>query len=75
MAGLACQTDRKDPPNQGLILDTFPNEARKWQMTGPHGGWSRSTGHVEKVKLPTFSGRQEDFSEFRKQFRELCRGE
>ena len=32
-------------------------------------------GHVEKVKLPTFSGRQADFTEFRSQFRELCRGE
>ena len=39
------------------------------------GGCSRSVGHVEKVKLPTFSGRQGDFSEFRNQFRELCRGE
>ena len=37
--------------------------------------WPRSWGHVEKVKLPTFSGKQEDFSEFRNQFRELCRGE
>ena len=37
--------------------------------------WPRSRGHVEKVKLPTFSGRQEEFSEFRNQFRELCRGE
>ena len=35
----------------------------------------RSAGHVEKVKLPTFSGRQEDFSEFKSQFRELCAGE
>ena len=35
----------------------------------------RSVGHVEKVKLPTFSGRQDEFSEFRSQFRELCRGE
>ena len=35
----------------------------------------RSAGHVEKVRLPTFSGRQEDFAEFRNQFRELCRGE
>ena len=32
-------------------------------------------GHVEKVRLPTFSGRQTDFSEFRSQFRELCQGE
>ena len=35
----------------------------------------KATGHVEKVKLPTFSGRQEDFAEFRCQFRELCAGE
>ena len=35
----------------------------------------RSAGHVEKVKLPTFTGRQEDFAEFRNQFRELCAGE
>ena len=28
-----------------------------------------------KVKLPTFSGRQDEFSEFRNHFRELCRGE
>ena len=37
--------------------------------------FQRSSGHVEKVKLPAFNGRQEDFSEFRNQFRELCRGE
>ena len=30
---------------------------------------------MEKVSLPTFSGRQEDFSEFQSQFKELCRGE
>ena len=35
----------------------------------------KATGHMEKVKLPTFSGRQEDFAEFRCQFRELCAGE
>ena len=40
-----------------------------------HRGCQRSAGHVEKVKLPTFSGRQEDFAEFRNQFRELCAGE
>ena len=38
-------------------------------------GCSRSSGHLEKVKLPTFNGRQEDFSQFKVQFRELCRGE
>ena len=42
---------------------------------GRSGSCHRSTGHVEKVKLPTFTGRQEDFSEFRNQFRELCAGE
>ena len=35
----------------------------------------RHFGHVEKVKLPMFSGRQGDFTEFRSQFRELCQGE
>ena len=35
----------------------------------------RSAGHVEKVKLPSFSGKHEDFCEFQSQFRELCRGE
>ena len=35
----------------------------------------RSYGHVEKVKLPMFSGKQEEFSEFKTQFRELCQGE
>ena len=30
---------------------------------------------MEKVKLPFFNGKQEDFSEFHCQFRELCRGE
>ena len=36
---------------------------------------SRTRGHVEKVKLPTFSGRHEDFAEFQVQFQQLCRGE
>ena len=31
-------------------------------------------GHVEKVKLPTFSGKQEEFSEFKSQFREAMPG-
>ena len=39
------------------------------------GSGTRTRGHVEKVKLPTFSGKQEDFAEFRNQFRELCKGE
>ena len=38
-------------------------------------GYRRSSGHLEKVKLPSFSGRQEDFSPFKSQFRELCKGE
>ena len=41
----------------------------------PRDSRPRHVGHVEKVKLPTFSGRQADFTEFRSQFRELCRGE
>ena len=39
------------------------------------GSCRHSRGHLEKVKLPMFSGKQEEFSEFRNQFRELCRGE
>ena len=48
------------------------------QLAGTGGGdrqCQRSHGHVEKVKLPMFSGRQEEFSEFKTQFRELCQGE
>ena len=30
---------------------------------------------IEKVKLPTFSGRHADFTDLRSQFRELCHGE
>ena len=42
---------------------------------GRDRGCGRSAGHVEKVRLPTFSGRHEEFAEFRRQFQELCRGE
>ena len=35
----------------------------------------RSGGHVEKVKLPSFSGRLEEYHDFRSQFRQLCDGE
>ena len=42
---------------------------------GAGEGSSRRYGHVEKVRLPQFSGKLEDFSEFKVQFRELCRGE
>ena len=38
-------------------------------------GCSRSSGHLKKVKLPTFNGKQEYFSQFKVQFRELCKGE
>ena len=54
---------------------------KSWELgqarnTGTSAGDCRhSHGHLEKVKLPTFSGKQEEFSEFRNQFRELCRGE
>ena len=32
-------------------------------------------GNVEKVKLPSFSGRLEEYLDFRSQFRQLCSGE
>ena len=35
----------------------------------------RSGGFLERVKLPTFSGNQEDYGEFKIQFQEMCRGE
>ena len=50
-----------------------PSSGRESRL--PRDDRRRSVGHVEKVKLPTFSGRQADFTEFRSQFRELCRGE
>ena len=52
-----------------------PASTRTSNVNDRHGQCSRSSGHVEKVKLPLFSGRQEEFSEFRSQFRELCRRE
>ena len=54
---------------------------RAWELDrsrdrgGSDGSCRHSRGHLEKVKLPMFSGKQEEFSEFRNQFRELCRGE
>ena len=33
------------------------------------------SGHVEKVKLPSFSGNIEDYAEFKSCFRLLCNGE
>ena len=36
---------------------------------------SRGSGHLERVRLPQFSGRSEDYQEFKMQFRELCGGE
>ena len=54
---------------------------RVWELDrlrdrgGSDGSCRHSRGHLEKVKLPMFSGKQEEFLEFRNQFRELCRGE
>ena len=46
------------------------------RQPGDHeDGHHRRYGHVEKVKLPVFSGKLEDFSEWRNQFKELCKGE
>ena len=36
---------------------------------------ARSTGHVEKVRLPNFSGRVEEYADFKQQFQQLCAGE
>ena len=36
---------------------------------------SRGSRHLEKVKLPHFSGKTEDYYEFKLQFQQLCRGE
>ena len=35
----------------------------------------RGTGHLERVKLPQFSGRPEEYAEFKSQFKQLCGGE
>ena len=35
----------------------------------------RTGGFLERVKLPTFTGHQEDYGEFKIQFLEMCRGE
>ena len=55
-----------------LMWDTEQRSDEEFRRR--RGSGTRSRGHVEKVKLPTFSGRQEDFAEFRNQFRELCKG-
>ena len=36
---------------------------------------SRARGHLEKVRLPNFSGRSEDYAEFKMLFQQLCGGE
>ena len=36
---------------------------------------SRTQGHLEKVRLPNFSGRSEDYAEFKMLFQQLCGGE
>ena len=59
---------------KSLSWELCQREARE-DRAGPSTSCGRSAGHVEKVKLPTFTGNQEDFAEFKSQFRELCRGE
>ena len=36
---------------------------------------TRAVGHLERVKLPFFSGRIEEYADFKLQFQELCGGE
>ena len=38
-------------------------------------GCQRWSSHLEKVKLPQFSGKLEKYAEFKSQFQELCGGE
>ena len=57
------------------IVWTSQSATSTGPSTGHSGPCHRTSGHVEKVRLPQFSGKQEEFAEFRGQFRELCRGE
>ena len=66
---------RPNPPHQVRCLGNQPKGGQSVGSVDSHERCGRSSGHIEKVKLPTFSGKQEDFAEFRAQFRELCRGE
>ena len=59
---------------KSLSWEICQREVRE-DRAGSSTSCNRSAGHVEKVKLPTFTGKQEDFAEFKSQFRELCRGE
>ena len=36
---------------------------------------SRTQGHLEKARLPNFSGRSEDYADFKSLFQQLCGGE
>ena len=56
-------------------IKTRVRETRQLSATSGSDHQCPRYGHVEKVKLPTFSGKQEEFSEFKSQFRELCQGE
>ena len=59
----------------GQIKTRLREVRRPGRDSGGEHQCQRSYGHVEKVKLPTFSGKQEEFAEFKTQFRELCQGE
>ena len=81
LEGKTAQTRRIDRWKEWLFRQTermrtiksLSWDAAQREADKPRGEPTR--GHVEKVKLPTFSGRQEEFSEFKSQFRELCKGE
>ena len=41
----------------------------------PAAPYTHGSGHLERVKLPHYSGKTEEYAEFKMQFRELCGGE
>ena len=59
---------------KSLSWDAQSRATSNAEDRGAHG-CHLSRGYVKKVKLPTFSGKQEEFVEFRSQFHELCQGE
>ena len=59
---LGCRMKRIDPV--ALLTPASPAPV-----------WHRGSGHLERVKLPLFSGWSEEYAEFNMQFRELCGGE
>ena len=62
----ARQTD-KVRRAKSLSWEICQREVRD-DRAGSSTSCNRSAGHVEKVKLPTFTGKQEDFAEFKSQF-------